>query len=97
MAKNEKPQTLLEKRRARSQNRGNGAIADWESCNSQDVLRLIGIVTSNKGTITFGYTKDGGAYYMSYYLDGESEKVYIRPTEDVDLSIQREIEAFSEL
>jgi hypothetical protein len=69
-------------------------VADWESLNSTDVLKLIALVTGHGGSITFGYTRDGGAYYLSYFIDGQAEKEYFRPTEDVDKLILIEIESW---
>jgi hypothetical protein len=90
------PQTALQRRKQRSENRGNSAPADWESCNPKDILKLIATVTALSGTVTFGYTRDGGAYYLSYYVDGEALKVYIRPTEDVDAFILHEVNSWLE-
>lgn len=96
MAKNtDRSKSALERRRERQNNRGKGVeTADWESVNSDNLVKLIARVTLLKGTITFGYTRDGGAYYISYYMDGESEKLYVRPTEDVDNFILSELESF---
>jgi hypothetical protein len=87
-------ESALQRRRTRQQNRDGNAIADWETLDSESVLKLVGIVTALKGTVTFGYTRDGGAYYVNYYVDSESEKVYIRPTEDVNARILDEIECW---
>ena len=82
----------LERRKERQRNRGNSEPADWESVSPEKILRLIGCVTALRGTITFGYTRDGGAYYLNYYVDNESEKVYIRPTEDIEQRLVDEVE-----
>jgi hypothetical protein len=84
----------LARRKERRNNRGESAPADWESANPELLMRLIGCVTALKGTISFGYTRDGGAYYVNYYVGGESEKEYIRPTEDIDRWLQVEIESW---
>lgn len=82
---------LLRRRKERSSNRGNKETADWESADPSKISALIGLVTFHKGTVTFGYTRDGSAYYLSYYVDSQSEKVYIRPTEDIDSRLDDEI------
>ena len=92
--KEKNPTNVMAQRARRKQNRGNNAIADWESCNPQLLLRLVGAVTALKGTISFGYTRDGGAYYVNYYVDGVSDKEYVRPTEDIDMWLQEEIKSF---
>lgn len=84
----------LRRRSDRRKNRGNAEVADWGSVDSEAIVRLIETVTGNKGTITFGYTRDGGAYYINYYFDGESEKMYIRPSEDIDKTLAEEVKSF---
>lgn len=84
----------LRRRKERREKRGNSATADWESANPELLIRLIGCVTALKGTITFGYTRDGGAYYVNYYVGGESEKEYVRPTEDLDKWLQVEVDSW---
>jgi len=89
-----RPSVALRKRKERQKNRGKGAIADWESCQAETLKRLIGVVTHLKGTITFGYTRDGGAYYLNYFIGGVSDKIWIRPTEDVDMCLLEEIDTW---
>jgi len=91
----ENAKNALARRKERRENRGNSEPADWDGVDPAIVLRLIATIANLKGTITFGYTKDGGAYYVNYYVGGESDRVYIRPTEDVDSAIEAEIESWS--
>lgn len=85
---NERKDARRAKRRAK---RGQKETADWAGVDKTKLCELIELVTADGGTITFGYTRDGGAYYVNYYIDGESEKYYIRPTEDVDEWLTDEI------
>ncbi len=87
--------TALDRRKARRNGRGGGAIADWANANGELLQGLIATVTVQKGTITLGYTKDGGAYYVSYYFGAESEAVYCRPSEGIDEFLKEEIESFA--
>lgn len=85
---------IMERRNQRRKNRGKGAaIADWQSVDPNILQSLIAEVTKH-GTITFGYTRDGGAYYLAYWVDGVSDKEYIRPTEDVDGVLHAELESW---
>lgn len=84
----------LARRRDRQSKRGTEVTTDWESVSPELCLRLIATVANFGGTTTFGYTIDKGAYYINYWVDGESEKVYIRPTEDVDERLANEIESW---
>lgn len=80
---------------ARRNNRstGNSPVqAEYESLNHESICKLIDAVAGSGGTVTFGYTRDGGAYYIGYYLDGESTKLYIRPNENPDVAIAAEID-----
>jgi len=96
-SKNETANTtakLLRRRKERKKNRGNTEVADWESCDSKKLQALIAVVAFHHGTVTFGYTRDGGAFYISYYIDGDSEKIYPRPSEDIDARLDDEIEGW---
>lgn len=85
----------LERLKERRKNRGKtSAVPDYESVNSELLVRLIATVTQH-GTVTFGYTRDGGAYYINYWVDGDSIKEYVRATEDMDAFLRAEIEAWS--
>lgn len=84
----------LLRRQARSKNRGGVETADWRSADASLIQGLIETVTGQKGTITLGYTKDGGAYYISYYFDGTSEPAYCRPSEGINDFLTQEIESF---
>lgn len=85
----------LARLKERRNNRGKSTVVtDYESANPELLARLIATVARH-GTITFGYTRDGGAYYINYWVDGESIKEYVRPTEDFDAFLEAEIEAWS--
>lgn len=85
----------LERLKQRRQNRGKSSVTtDYEQFDSDLLKRLIAKVAKH-GTITFGYTRDGGAYYINYWVDGHSFKEYLRPTEDVDAFLQAEIDAWT--
>lgn len=87
--------TKLRQRRERAENRGQSNPADWEGVDWQLIVRLIATIARLGGTTTFGYTRDKGAFYISYYIEGESIKQYIRPTEDIDQKLVDEIEFWS--
>jgi hypothetical protein len=65
--------------------RESDGVADWASVNGELLAAVIGIVAKNGGALRFGYTRDGGAYSVGIYGDGEKPYTdYIRPTEDVE-------------
>lgn len=72
----------LAERRAK---RGRGAdIADWGSVDANGLVSAVEAVTKAGGAIQFSYTKDGGAYAISIYIEGERDVEYVRPTENID-------------
>lgn len=78
---------LAKRRTQRSKNRGASDSADWAAINPENLVKLIAATTALGISITFGYTRDGGAFYISLYSDGDSERIYIRPTEEPDEQI----------
>ena len=82
----------LARRKSRREGTGDPIQAEYEALNHENLARLIDAVCSNGGTITFGLTRDGGAYYLNYWFDGVSDKLYIRPTEEPDTRILQELE-----
>lgn len=73
-------------RRARASRRegfSRGA-ANWGDVNGDAVTNAIAWTGACGGALRFGYTRDGGAYAIGIYLDGDSETEYVRPDEDID-------------
>lgn len=87
--------TLLRRRKERNQNRGNTEPADWATVEPNILLRYIATITRLGAVVSFGYTRDGGAYMYSVYLNGDTLREYIRPTENVDQRFIDEIEYWS--
>lgn len=91
-------ESILEKRRKlRSKNRGSGDTADYAALPADVMLALIAAVTGLGISITFGYTRDGGAYYLSLYHEGESDRIYIRPNEDPEDQLRALVSEFENL
>lgn len=85
---------ILARRKERKKNRGDSTlVTDWIQADAE-TLRLLVATVAIHGTVTFGYTRDGGAYYINYWMDGQSFKEYIRPTEDLDAVLRVEIESW---
>ena len=64
--------------------RRNVATADWTSAEGGLLRRLIATVSTNGGALRFGYSRDGGAYALGIYGDGDPFTEYLPGTEDVD-------------
>lgn len=63
---------------------GDKQLCDWVSADPQLVLDLIGKMAKLGGAIRFGYTRDGGAYSVGFYLGDDRRTEYIRPSEDLN-------------
>lgn len=62
-------------------------VADYSGIDSTAMQRLVAVVASRSGAVRYGYTRDGGAYAVGIYLEGESETLYFKPTEDVSAEL----------
>lgn len=81
----EKKEAAHAKRLAeRRKNRGSGQTASYPALDAGALVRLLYLATTAGAQATFGYTRDFGAYTLKFWYDGESEVVYIRPTEDAE-------------
>ena len=80
MAKAKRTPKAEPKRRRRQ----NVNVADWDGSNAELLRSVIGTVTKGGGAIRFGYSRDGGAYSVGIYGDGEPFSEYLPGTADVD-------------
>lgn len=88
----ESAKRLKERREARQSGRGDSEPADWQSVDPDLVISLIAKFTAHGGVISFGYNRAGTVYRVGFFSDGESDTLYIRPSEDIDKEIEYEIE-----
>lgn len=58
--------------------------ANWGDVNAENLTNAVAWTAANGGALRLGYTRDGGAYAIGIYMDGESETEYVRPDEDID-------------
>jgi len=80
-----KNQKLEAKDRRRGSKRpASGEMADWGSAEAELLRKAIELVCKSQGAIRFGYTRDGGAYAVGIYENGESITEYVKPSEDID-------------
>jgi len=78
----------LARKLERRRNRGEGSSADWGACDPNSIASLISAATADGTIISFGYTRDGGAYMVGLFNDGERATEYCRATEDVNVFVQ---------
>lgn len=80
MKKSSKPQKAAESKRRRQ----NDESADWAAANPELLASVIAAVTAGGGAIRFGYSRDGGAYSVGIYGDGDPFTEYLGATAEVD-------------
>lgn len=61
-----------------------GGEAEWESASPGHLCQLVYAASENGGAVRFGYSRDGGAYAVGLYADGETVTLYHPCTGDVD-------------
>ncbi len=74
-----------------SQRRG-GAAADWLGCSSERLQGVVHKITSLGGAVTFGTSRDGGAYSVTLLLDGDRETLWFNGDAELDEELQAVVE-----
>lgn len=70
--------------KSRGINRKSTATADWASADASILSRAICAAAITGGALRFGYSRDGGAYAVGIYGDGEPYTEFLKPGEDLD-------------
>lgn len=76
---------------------GNSAIAEWSNADPDKLVRAITATALAGGALRFGYTRDGGAYSLGVYGDGDPYTIYVKPTEDIDAVLDSTTAYFREM
>lgn len=71
--------------------------ADWGNVDPRTLVKAIETVARAGGALRFGYTRDGGAYALGIYGDGDPHTVYIKPSEDISAVLDELVEYFDGL
>lgn len=58
--------------------------ADWSEADAGKLVAAISAAAVTGGALRFGYTRDGNAYAIGIYGDGEPYTLFVRPSEDID-------------
>lgn len=72
-------------------------IADWGTADASLVVRAIERASFTGGAIRFGYSRDGGAYSVGIYGDGEPYTEFCKPSEDLDDFLRDIIELYESI
>lgn len=71
-----------------------GGVADWANATPQLLSDAVCAITRNGCAIRLGYTRDGGAYAIGIYEQGEMQTEYLSPHEDLDAYLRGLIEDY---
>lgn len=67
----------------RKRRRVSDTTADWGGVDPELLASVVATVTAHGGAIRFGYSRDGGAYSVGIYGDGEPFTEYLGATADI--------------
>lgn len=59
--------------------------ASWAGAPAELLWEVIRNITEQGGAVRFGLTRDGGAYAIGIYDNGEHETEYLKPSDDLRL------------
>ena len=66
-----------------------GRKADWGSADPRAVAGIVVAVTRRSGAASFGTSRDGGAYSLTLFLDGERETLWFNGNADIDAELEQ--------
>lgn len=58
--------------------------ADWGACESARIADVVVLITNMGGAVTFGMSRNQGAYSLSIMLDGHRETLWFNGSVDLD-------------
>jgi hypothetical protein len=61
-----------------------GDAADWQNADAELLRNVIATVAAAGGAIRFGYTRDGGAFAVGIYENGNMKTEYLPPDDDME-------------
>jgi hypothetical protein len=92
--RDDKRRKAEETRKRRSNTVTGGTPADWASCDGALLARAVGAIARMGGALRLGYTRDGGAYAVGIYGDGEPFTEYVPPSDDIEVYLKGIIEDY---
>jgi len=73
-----------QQRRRRSGNGGARGASNWMLVDAEMLQYAITAVAQKGGALRLGYTRDGGAFAIGIYGDGDPYTEYVSPQEDIN-------------
>ena len=83
-SRKDKAQSGVSKRLGSLRESGTTNEFGWGSVDPRLVARLVGAVTQAGGAVMFAVTSDGGALAITFYDNGDRERVYLPKTADME-------------
>lgn len=77
--------------------RPSSGVADWGQATAELLQRAISTAAIGGGALRFGYSRDGGAYAIGIYGDGEPYTEFVQPNEDIDGILAKIIELYESI
>lgn len=88
MASRRTPKEVNHGETRRAKRRAAGGKANYMALDPAQLQYTIALVCDAGGALRFGYTRDGGAYAIGVYGDGEPYTEYLRPSDDIEGFLQ---------
>lgn len=82
---------------ARTPRRKSHGVADWACASGERIRDAICSAASTGGALRFGYSRDGGAFAIGVYGDGDPYTDFVSCNEPIDDYLQEYIELFTDL
>lgn len=71
--------------------------ADWGEADAGLLHQLIQVIAAMGGAARFGYSRDGGAFSIGVYGDGEPYTEYVGGSGDIDYHLRGFIETYRQI
>jgi hypothetical protein len=70
--------------------------ATWAGAPAELLWLVVKNITESGGAVRFGLTRDGGAYAVGIYDNGEHETEYLKPSDDLRAYLEELAAAFED-
>lgn len=77
--------------------RRSSAAADWGGCDSEKIQGVVVGITALGGAVTFGTSRDGGAYSVTLLLEGDRETLWFNGDAELEDELDAVIATLSQM
>lgn len=78
-----------DKRLHRLFNNDEGTKADWGTADPRAIAAVVTACTRRGGACSFGTSRDGGAFSLTFFLDGQREQLWFNGKADIDAELEQ--------